>query len=150
MESKELLQALEEVCPGEAFETDTMPEHETVVDIPATCLPKVVAVLSDKFSVHHLSTITGQDRDGRVELLYHFWQAEEVMITLRFAVPRAGAQVKTLTDIIPGADFYEREVGEMLGVTFEGHPGPEHLLLPEDWEGDPPLLEDPSTEEDDA
>jgi len=65
------------------------------------------------------------------------------------ALPREGARVRTLTETIPGADFYEREVGEMLGVTFEGHPGPEHLLLPEDWESEPPLRKAQQAEEGD-
>jgi NADH:ubiquinone oxidoreductase subunit C len=117
---------------------------ETVIEIPAACLEDVVDVLRTTFSVYHLSTITGQDRGTELELLYHFWHGRG--ITLQVALPREGARVRTLTESIPGADFYEREVGEMLGVTFEGHPGPEHLLLPEDWESEPPLRKEQQAE----
>lgn len=147
METARLLEALGEACPDHALATSTMPEHETVVEVPANCLGEVVAVLQETFSIHHLSTITGQDRGTDLELLYHFWLGEGITLLVR--LPRENARVKTLTDSIPGADFYEREVGEMLGVTFEGRSGPEHLLLPEDWEGDPPLLEESSVKEDD-
>ena len=140
MKTETLLAALGEACPDHAFEADTMPVDEAVIEIPASCLEKVVAVLRSTFSIYHLSTITGQDRGTELELLYHFWH--ERGITLRVALPREDPRVTTLTGIIPGADFYEREVGEMLDVTFDGHPGPEHLLLPEDWESGPPLREE--------
>jgi len=148
MEIETLLAALGEACPDHSFEAHTMPVDETVIDVPPACLEDVVAVLRSTFSVYHLSTITGQDRGTGLELLYHFWHTKG--ITLRVALPREDPRVSTLIGAIPGADFYEREVGEMLGVTFEGHPGPEHLLLPEDWESEPPLLEEHSAEEDEA
>ncbi|MEA3375815.1 MAG: NADH-quinone oxidoreductase subunit C [Chloroflexota bacterium] len=145
MQAKTLLDAFGEACPDQTFEARTMPVDETVIEIPAACLEEVVAVLSGTFSVHHLSTITGQDRGAELELLYHFWHGQGV--TLQVVLPRDDARIRTLTDVIPGADFYEREVGEMLGVTFEGHPGPEHLLLPDDWEEGPPMLKGQSDEE---
>jgi NADH:ubiquinone oxidoreductase subunit C len=148
MEIETLLAALGETCPDHAFEADTIPVDETVIEVPPACLEDAVAVLRSTFSVYHLSTITGQDGGTGLELLYHFWQ--ERGITLRVALPREDPRVATLTGTIPGADFYEREVGEMLGVTFEGHPGPEHLLLPDDWESEPPLLKEHLAEEDEA
>jgi len=148
IETKALLEAFGEACPGRTFEARTMPVDETVIEVPAACLEDVVDVLRSTFSVHHLSTITGQDRGTELELLYHFWH--ERGVTLRVTLPREDARLGTLTNAIPGADFYEREVAEMLGVTFEGHPGPEHLLLPEDWESEPPLLEGQPAEDGDA
>lgn len=145
MEAKTVLEAFDETCPGHKFEAGAMPVDEIVIDIPAACLKEVVGVLQDVFSIYHLSTITGQAIGTDLELLYHFWH--ERGITLRVLLPRDEARVCTLTDIVPGADFYEREVGEMLGVTFEGHPGPEHLLLPDDWDEGPPMLEVPAPEE---
>ncbi len=148
MEAKALLDAFGEACPDQTFEARTMPVDETVVEVPAPCLGEVVGVLRKTFSVHHLSAITGQDRGAELELLYHFWH--EHGITLQVTLGREDARVGTLTDAIPGADFYEREVGEMLGVRFEGHPGPEHLLLPDDWEEGPPMLQEEPAEEGEA
>ena len=58
-----------------------------------------------------------------------------VSITLRTALPYARARIATLSDLIPGALMYEREIGEMLGVTFEGLSDPRPLLSPDDWDG---------------
>lgn len=148
IEIEAVLEAFRATCPDHSFDASTMLTDETVIEIPAACLKEVVNVLLGTFSVYHLSTITGQDRGADLELLYHFWHGRG--ITLQVKVPREDARVSTLTGAIPGVDFYEREVGEMLGVTFEAHPGPEHLLLPEDWESGPPLLKEQPDEKGEA
>ena len=85
-----------------------------------------------RFDLRHLSTITGQDTGSAIELLYHFW--DDGGLTLRTLLPRDEPHITTLTDLIPGAALYEREVSEMLGVTFDGHPDPRPLLLPDNWD----------------
>ena len=91
----------------------------------------------EQFDFRHLSTITGDDTGEGVCVLYHFWH--NYGITLRTILPYDDLHIATLTDLIPGAAFYEREVFEMLGVTFDGHPNPERLFLPDDWDGGYPL-----------
>jgi len=155
MKTEALLEAFSRVCPDHAFEAHTMPIAETVIGVPPACLKAVVACLSSKFAVHHLSTITGQDTGTELELLYHFWQ--EGGLTLRVVLSYDDARIESLTDAIPGADFYELETAEMLGVKFEGHPtlvgeeeeGFGHFLLPEDWRPGPaPMRKDRTPEED--
>lgn len=137
-----ILEALRETLPAETIEAQPVPIDETFIELLPDCIHPAVKLLVERFDLRHLSTITGQDTGSEIELLYHFWDGGG--LTLRTSLPREEPHIATLTDLIPGAAFYEREVSEMLGVTFEGHPDPRPLLLPEDWDDKPPLREQPS------
>jgi NADH:ubiquinone oxidoreductase subunit C len=132
-----ILDVLAEVHPPARESARRIPIAETVVELPADQLRPAVQALIEHLGLWQLSAITGQDRGGQIELLYHFWDTEG--LTLRTTLPREGAHVATLTDLIPGAAFYEREVHEMLGVTLDGFPDPQPLLLPDDWDEGAPL-----------
>ncbi len=69
---------------------------------------------------------------GHVEALYHFCEGDAVA-TLRVKMPYDASRVPSICGLIPSATLYERELGEMLGVTVEGTPVADHLLLPEEW-----------------
>jgi Ni,Fe-hydrogenase III component G len=95
----------------------------------------------------YLAAITGLDLGaevGEIEVLYHFCTGP-VTVTLRVRLPHGGPQpvVPTLSEIIPSAEPFERELSEMLGVTVSGLRAPEHLYLPDGWpEGVYPLRKD--------
>ena len=132
-----ILEVLHEWCPAGDLEIVHAPRDEVLVSLPPACLRVAVQLLTERFGVYHLSTITGQDLDGRIELLYHFWEGQG--LTLRVALPRERAQVETVVDLIPGATYYEREVSEMLHVDFAGHANMQPMFLSDDWAGEPPL-----------
>ena len=52
-------------------------------------------------------------------------------------VPESDPNVPSLVPIYPGTNFFEREVFDMFGITFEGHPDLTRILMPDDWEGYP-------------
>lgn len=58
-------------------------------------------------------------------------------VRLKVRLPHDDPHCPTLSDIYPGANWHERETTEMFGITFEGHPQPVKLLLPEPFEGHP-------------
>jgi NADH:ubiquinone oxidoreductase subunit C len=58
-------------------------------------------------------------------------------IRLRVQVPEADATVPSLFDVHPGTEAMEREVFDLFGVAFEGHPDLTRILMPEDWVGHP-------------
>jgi NADH-quinone oxidoreductase subunit C len=62
-------------------------------------------------------------------------EVQRLIITTR--VPYDNPTVPTLTDVFVGANFYEREAYDLLGVVFEGHPDLTRILLPDDWVGHP-------------
>jgi NADH:ubiquinone oxidoreductase subunit C len=131
------IEALRDLCAPHDCPVERIPIDETVVNLPADRLGPAVRTLRETFSLDHLSTITGQDTGEEIELLYHFWRGQGV--TLRLRLPYTDLHLPSLTPTIPGALFYEQEITEMLGVTFEGHPDPQPLFLPENWEEGFPL-----------
>lgn len=98
----------------------------------------------ERWNTYHLSTISGVDKDEKIELLYHLLEPKnKLSITIGTEVPKSDPKISTVSDIFPSALVYEREVYDLLGVTFEGHPNLKRLILPEDWpEGVHPLRKD--------
>jgi len=110
-------------------------------------LPDAVAKLRE-YGITHLITITGVDNDEQIDVLYHFLRygdledgdlSEGIELTLRVIVPKDDPTVASITNQISGAELYERELMDMLGVEVTGHPNPERLLLPDEYDGGPPL-----------
>lgn len=88
-----------------------------------------------------LSDATCVDRfpaEPRFELNYQLVSISKRMrLTLRVRVPGADATVDSLISVWPGAGWLEREIFDLMGVRFTGHPDLRRILLPEDWEGHP-------------
>jgi NADH-quinone oxidoreductase subunit C len=62
---------------------------------------------------------------------------ERRRLRLRAQVPDGDARIGSLFDVHPGSEALEREVYDMFGIVFEGHPDLTRILMPEDWEGHP-------------
>jgi len=77
----------------------------------------------------------GGERFEVVVSLIHHRSRERVRI--RVQVPEEDPVVPSLFDLYPGTEAMEREVHDLYGVAFGGHPDPTRILMPEDWEGHP-------------
>ena len=88
-----------------------------------------------------LQIATGVDTSNGFEVLYHWaLDADGIVITLRVLVDHDSPELKSIAPIYPAAEWIEREMWELLGITFKGHPDLRHLLLADDWpEGDYPM-----------
>jgi len=74
----------------------------------------------------------------RFQLSYHLLShALKERIRLRAMVEEAGASVESITSLWAGANYYEREVFDLFGIRFEGHPNLRRIMMPDDWEGHP-------------
>lgn len=58
-------------------------------------------------------------------------------IRVRVAVPESDPVLPSAFDLYPGTEAMEREVFDMYGISFSGHPDPSRILMPEDWNGHP-------------
>jgi NADH-quinone oxidoreductase subunit C len=74
----------------------------------------------------------------RFQLSYHILShSYKERIRLRVMVDEADPSVESITPVWPGANYYEREVFDLFGIRFEGHPNLRRILMPDDWKGYP-------------
>lgn len=91
--------------------------------------------LSDISAVDYWPETTRPERFG---LSYHLYSMlYNRRIRVKVFVPEENPVVPTMTGVWPGANWLEREVFDMMGIRFEGHPDMRRLLMPEDWQGHP-------------
>jgi NADH-quinone oxidoreductase subunit C len=81
------------------------------------------------------------DRVENLEVVYMFGHAGEPCRVKLWLMAAKGDPVPSLANLIPAADWHEREAFDMLGQVFSGHPDPRRILLPEDADFHP-LLRD--------
>lgn len=99
-------------------------------------LPKAFELINEiSRGEYHFTTITGADLgEDDVELTYFLWLIpQKLRVMIKASAPKRDSKVQSLVNVVPATILYEREVYEMLGVRFEGHPRLEKLFLPEDW-----------------
>jgi len=93
----------------------------------------VVRALRDDHGLDYLANLTAVDWLDRFEVVYHVCSsAGGAPIVLKTTTDRANPRVPSLFGIYPGADFQEREVYDMFGIRFAGHPNLKRILM---WEG---------------
>jgi NADH-quinone oxidoreductase subunit C len=98
---------------------------------------KSVATFLYKNVKMRLSTISGIDNEDSFELLYHFsFDKTGEMFNVRIFLDKDNPEIDSLVDIFKASDWVEREIHEMLGIKFIGHPQLTHFLLDDDWPKD--------------
>lgn len=89
--------------------------------------------------------VTGIDSDNCFEVLYHFSNDEtgHIVTVKAFIRDRENPSIESITPFIPGAEWIEREIHDILGIEFKNHPNMRRLILSDDWpEGVYPLRKD--------
>jgi NADH-quinone oxidoreductase subunit C len=84
--------------------------------------------------------ITAVDTGTELRVIYRLISlttGQQLVISV--SAPRSGARLPSLTSVYHGAEWTEREVYDLFGVRFEGHPDLRRILLTDDWEGHPLL-----------
>ncbi|GAB4274784.1 MAG: hypothetical protein Kow0056_03570 [Coriobacteriia bacterium] len=85
-----------------------------------------------------LGMMTAVDWGEEFELVYRLQSREmQTGMFLKCRIPRSNPVACTMTDLWPSANWQEREVFDLFGIRFEGHPDLRRILLPDDWSGHP-------------
>jgi len=121
------------------FETVYFRERATLVVDPAQIRSVLQKLRAHGFTF--LASVHGVDyypEEPRLGVIYELLDMSRVdRITVKLRVPLDAPTVESVTADWPTADHQEREVYDMFGVVFEGHPDLRRILMPEDYEGHP-------------
>ncbi|MFA5875382.1 MAG: NADH-quinone oxidoreductase subunit C [Candidatus Margulisiibacteriota bacterium] len=80
-----------------------------------------------------ISTITGLDEGENFGIIYHLNRDGAIVFSLKTSVPKTNPKIKTIIQIFPAADIYERELIDLLGIQVEGLPEGRRYPLPDNW-----------------
>jgi NADH-quinone oxidoreductase subunit C len=112
---------------------------DPVATVPPQRWVEAVRTCREVLGLTYLDLLTGVDDGESIGVVLYLWSpAAAAGLLLRTAVPAADPTLASITPLLPGADWHERETAEMFGVVFAGHPNPVPLLLP-----DPPPVPTP-------
>ena len=116
-------------------------EPDTVVaHLEHTRLKDVARRLKElpQLAYETLNWIAGVDLGAQLESVYHVYSwRTNTYLELHVTVPRAKAELDTVTDVWPAADWHEREAWDMMGIRYLGHPDLRRILLKDDFVGHP-------------
>jgi NADH-quinone oxidoreductase subunit C len=116
---------------------------ETTVVVPKEQIVRVAQYLATEPSIAFtfLSDVSSVDRfplEPRFEVNYHLLSIER-RERLRIKVCLSGSDpvIPTVTSVWPTANWHEREIFDLMGIRFEGHPDLTRIVMPDEWEGYP-------------
>ena len=93
----------------------------------------VAKIMSEDLQAR-FQTASAVDGPRQIEILYH-WALDAcgLVLTVRTRIDRRQPKIASITPTCPAAHWIEREMWELMGIEFRGHPDLRHLLLADDW-----------------
>ncbi len=130
---------LQQVLEGLMTAGSAGPEGVEIVTSPEHIIQVLTALKEKAVTPYNMLTdICGVDLGDDLQVVYRLYQRySAAAAVIKVTVPRATPRLPTATGLWKIAAWPEREIAEMFGITFEDHPDPRHLLLPDDFEGYP-------------
>jgi len=135
--SREIYERLVEALPEASFEY--LEEKDPAISVKTDDLFEVARYLKEDQGFDYLSAVTGVDYPDRFEVVYHLYSMKKGTrpLTLKVSASKEEPEVPSVTPIWPGANFQEREVYDLMGIRFVGHPDLKRILLWEGYKGHP-------------
>ena len=142
---------------GDKVEVAFVKEDRVGINVSRENVHDVAEFIRDGLNYDHVESVSGVDypQDKEIAVVYHIGSYSDPSLARQILVLSTRAQreenpipgsdatiLPTLRDVFYSVEFHEREIFEMFGVYFEGHPDNRRLLLPEDWADLPPLRKD--------
>lgn len=139
--------ALRDQFPGAVFRNEICAGDEDVVYVDPERVCELLGWLHNDPDQHydHLADVTAVDHGGGrpLEVVYQLWSIpHRAALRVKCELPLDALQIESVTGIWVGADWLEREVYDLFGITFTGHPDLRRILMPENYAEGHPLRKD--------
>ena len=102
-----------------------------------------IRTAQDSLSCDHIVTISTADIGEMLELQYHLSGPHRMIISFVLTLPRDRPEAPSISDLLAPAGIYERQIHDLFGIAFPGHPDLKRIILYEDWpENEYPMRKD--------
>src|SRR5689334_1291766 len=153
MVATDIVAVLNRILPDVQYETPDAADQPVLI-VPRESLIDTIRALRDtpELNFSFLAELTAVDwwpTEPRFEVVYHFanvgvadfptkgMSGTARRLRVKVRVAGSDAHMPTLVNLFPNADWYEREVYDLFGILFDGHPDLRRILMPDEWEGHP-------------
>ena len=139
--------ALGDQFPGAVFRNEICAGDEDVVYVDPERITEILGWLHDDPDQHydHLADVTAVDYGGGrpLQVVYQLWSIpHRAALRVKCELPLDALDIESVTGIWVGADWLEREVYDLFGISFAGHPDLRRILMPENYAEGHPLRKD--------
>jgi Ni,Fe-hydrogenase III component G len=143
MTKEEILGRIKDALGGKISDFFEKSPHRYFAEIGPEDLPDATRLLFNELGAR-FQIASGVDTPSAIEILYHWaFDSNDFLVVLRTKLDRENPVIDSISSICTGAEWIEREMWELLGITFRNHPDMRHLLLMDEWpEGQYPLRRD--------
>lgn len=142
MQSSVTLKKLAERFPGAILETHSYRGDDTAVVKKESVLDICTFLRDDEGLLYNfmmdLTAVDYLGKDPRFEVVYHLFSLKHnLRVRIKALVSESDCNIDSVVPVWIGANWFEREVYDMYGITFNGHPEMRRILLYEEFEGHP-------------
>lgn len=126
---------------GEAIIGGTFDRGEISLEVAPHRIVEVCRYVKQSEEFNRLASVTAVDwapREPRFEVVYHLHSlSRNLRLRLKCWVSGELPEIDSVTGVWRAANWYEREMFDLFGITFRNHPNLERIMMPDDWEGHP-------------
>lgn len=133
MSDMKALTAIREKFGGAIIDEFVKNDRRVYVMVHKEDVPAVCRCMYEELG-GRLAIATGADTRSGIDILYHFmFPGDHQLITVKTTVKKPSPEIESIAAFLPAANWIEREIYDLLGVKFTGHPDPRRILMADDW-----------------
>lgn len=140
---EEVISYLREVLGGDLIDVYRQRERRIFARVKPAAVRRAIEALKGKYKDMRFMTLSAIDSGLDMEYLYHF-HIGGIVLTIKCQKPKEDGTLESIADLVPAANFIEREIADLFGIKLVNHPEPEPgLVLTKDWPEDKRPLKKP-------